>query len=91
MIKIVKVTGVIWLDLYRLQVAFSDGTSGTHNFAKMVALTGSMVEPLRDIELFKKVFVRLGVLTWPNGFDIDAIQLHNEMKEAGELRRDAAE
>jgi hypothetical protein len=33
----------------------------------------------------------MGVLAWPNGFDIDSIQLHREMKAAGELRRDTAE
>ena len=24
-------------------------------------------------------------LTWPNGYDIDAIRLHNDMKDAGKL------
>lgn len=91
MISIVKVTGVKWLDAYRLQVEFSDGTSGAHDFSRMVSLSGPMIEPLRDVELFKKVFIRLGVLTWPNGFDIDAIQLHRRMTEAKELTREAAE
>jgi hypothetical protein len=91
MISIVKVTRVSWMEAYRLHVVFSDGTSGAHDFSHMVALTGPMIEPLKHIELFKKVFVRLGVLTWPNGFDIDAIQLHSEMKSAGELVATAAE
>ena len=32
-------------------------------------------------------------MTWPNGYDWDPIALHDEMKEAGELRPvgDAAE
>jgi hypothetical protein len=34
-----------------------------------------------------------GALTWPNGYDWDPIALHDEMKDAGELRPigDAAE
>ena len=44
-----------------------------------------MVEPLRDPTYFARVFVENGVLTWPNGFDLDPIALHDEMKEAGEL------
>ena len=33
-----------------------------------------------------------GALTWPNGYDWDPIALHDEMKQAGLLRRvDAAE
>jgi len=31
-----------------------------------------------------------GILTWPNGFDIDSIALHMEMKRDGLLRRTAA-
>jgi hypothetical protein len=31
-------------------------------------------------------------LTWPNGYDVDSISLHREMKDAGLLHRsDAAE
>lgn len=44
-----------------------------------------MVEPLKDPRFFKRVFISLGVLAWPNGFDLDAIQLHREMAAAGEL------
>ncbi len=32
----------------------------------------------------------IGVLTWPNGYDADAIRLHSEMTAAGELTATAA-
>ena len=89
--QIVKVVEVEPLGGYRLRVAFSDGSSGEHDFADLVAQAGPMVEPLRDPELFARVFVEMGVPAWPNGFDIDAIKLHMDMAAAGELRRDAAE
>ena len=38
-----------------------------------------------------RVFVELGALTWPNGFDLDPIALHDRMAGAGELNREAAE
>ena len=91
MISIVKVTGVRWVDAYCIYVAFSDGAAGGHDFSDMVKLSGPMVEPLKDVELFKRAFIRLGVISWPNGFDLDAVQLNNEMKDAGELHREAAE
>jgi hypothetical protein len=55
--------------------------------------SGPMLEPLKDEAYFQRVFVEDGVLTWPNGYDWDPIALHDEMKDAGELRRvgDAAE
>ena len=64
--------------------------------ALLAAITeeaGPMLEPLKDVDYFRRVFVEDGVLTWPNGYDWDPIALHDEMKQAGELRPvgDAAE
>ena len=75
---------------YRLAVAFSDGSEGERDFADLIAEGGEMVEPLRDVAFFARVFLDDGVLTWPNGFDLDSIALHQEMKVAGLLRAPAA-
>ena len=75
---------------YRLAVAFSDGSEGERDFADLIAEGGEMVEPLRDVAFFARVFLDDGVLTWPNGFDPDSIALHQEMKAAGLLRAPAA-
>ena len=91
MIQIVKVTAVRPLGDFRLQVWFSDGTSGICDFAAIVAESGPMVIPLRDPAFFARVFISMGVLSWPNGYDVDAIQLHAEMKAAGKLAQQAAE
>ena len=77
---------------YRLEIEFSDGTAGVHDFASVAEKTGAMSEPLRDPAYFARVFIEDGALTWPNGYDWDPIALHDEMKAAGQLRRiDAAE
>jgi hypothetical protein len=91
MFAIVKVVDVRFLGAHRLRFAFSDGSFGEHDFSDLVGATGSMVEPLSDPDFFGKVFVEMGVPTWPNGFAIDAIKLHMDMAAAGELNRDAAE
>jgi hypothetical protein len=90
MIEIVKVADVTPAGDHRLLVRFSDGTFGEHDFKALVGEDGSMVEPLRDPKNFARAFVEMGIITWPNGFDIDSIKLHMDMEEAGELRRDAA-
>lgn len=90
MIEIVKIVGVDAVGAHRLLIHFSDGTFGEHDFAAMAAEPGPMIEPLRDADYFARVFVEMGVLTWPNGFDIDSIQLNREMLAAGELKREAA-
>ena len=46
-----------------------------------------MVEPLREPDFFSRVVLDDGTWTWPNDFDLDAIALHMEMKERGQLRR----
>ena len=90
MIKMVKVIKLEPLDGYRLWVRFSDGSEGIRDYADMIAEGGPMVEPLRDKSFFDKVFIAFGVPSWPNGYDVDAINLHMEMKKAGLLKRGIA-
>jgi hypothetical protein len=88
----IDVIGLKRLGAYRLEIAFSDGSVGIRDFADMVSRDGEMVRPLKDPDYFARVFIEDGALTWPNGYDGDPIELHREMKEAGQLRRtDAAE
>lgn len=90
MIEIVKVIGVKPLGGHRLHLTFSDGAEGERDFADVIAEGGPMVEPLADEATFARVFLELGVLTWPNGFALDSIALHGEMKAAGLLQKPAA-
>jgi hypothetical protein len=90
MIDIIKVIKVEKLGGHRLRLHFSNGTEGERDFSDIIAEGGAMVDPLRDTTVFGRVFIELGTLTWPNGFDLDSIALHDEMKVAGLLRRTAA-
>lgn len=86
---IVKVVAVKPLGGYRLRIGFSDGSEGERDFADVVAEEGVVNRPLADEGMFARVFVQMGTLAWPSGFDLDAIALHEEMGEAGLLRRAA--
>ena len=90
MIEIVKVVRIEKLGGFLLRLCFSDGTEGERDFSDIVIEGGPMVEPLQDPAFFGRVFLELGTLTWPNGFDVDSIALYVEMKKAGALRRSAA-
>ena len=87
----IDVVSVKPLGGYRLRVGFSDGSAGVHDFSSTAARDGEMVQPLKDPAFFARVFVELGALTWPNGFDVDPIALHERMAKAGELTPVAAE
>lgn len=84
-IKMVKARRVRALDDYRLEIAFDDDTVGVADLSDFVHL-GPMTEPLRDPAYFARVFVEMGVPTWPNGCDIDPINQHMMMREAGTLK-----
>jgi hypothetical protein len=85
MLKLVKVVQAKPLGEHRLWLRFSDGREGVRDFSDMLAEGGPMVEPLRDPAFFARVFVEYGVPSWPNGYDVDAIALHQEMEAAGLL------
>jgi Protein of unknown function (DUF2442) len=88
----IDVIGVRVVGDHKLEIEFSDGTIGVRDLAFVREKTGSMAEPLKDHAYFARVFVEDRALTWPNGHDWDPIALHDEMKQAGLLRRaDAAE
>jgi len=50
-----------------------------------------MVAPLKSREYFERVFVEMGAPTWPNGFDLDPINLYIELRDSGALTTAAAE
>jgi Protein of unknown function (DUF2442) len=89
MIEIIKILKIKKLGSFRLYLHFSDGTAGEWDFARIIAEGGTMVERLKSAKYFACVFLQLGALTWPNGFDLDSIALHDEMM-SGALRRTAA-
>ena len=43
--------------------------------------------PLRDALAFKRFFLELGALCWPNGLEFNPASLHKELHEAGKLRQ----
>jgi len=85
--EFVDVVGVEARGGYRLLIRFSNGDAGERDFSDMISEGGPMVEPLRDPGFFARVFIDDGVLAWPNGFDLDTIALHEDMKNAGILRK----
>lgn len=82
MIEFVDVVAVKALGGYRVWVRFSNGQEGVRDFSGLIAGGGEMVAPLKDESLFARVFVHGTVPAWPNGFEIDATNLHMEMQRA---------
>ena len=72
---------------YQLAVTFVDGTSGLADLSVLVSATDAGIfAPLADPAVFEKARVELGVVTWPNGADLDPDWLHEEISRSGEWR-----
>jgi hypothetical protein len=84
-IKMVHARRVKALDGYRLEIVFDDDTMGVVDLSAFVRL-GPVTQPLQDPAFFARVFIEMGVPTWPNGCDIDPINAWMKLEAAGELR-----
>ena len=78
-IKKVKAT-----DNFELICTFDNGIVKQFDLKPLLKRKGSMVEPIKKISFFKRVFLEAGAPTWPNGFDLcpDSIFL-----KADEIKR----
>ncbi len=86
----IDVIGIRKLGSHRIEIEFSDGAVGVHDFSGLLGRAGPMIEPLKDPAYFDRAFIEDGALTWPNGYDWDSTALHEAMTAAGELRKTAA-
>ena len=89
-IDLIKVRRLKRLGDYRLKLWFTDGQAGEWDFSELAQRGGPMVEPFKDPAYFDRVFLEMGALTWPNGYDWSPQALHADMAAAGALVRDIA-
>ena len=64
---LLHVTSVEVLDDFRLYVHFNNGEAGIADL--MPELYGEVFEPLRNPDLFRKVYLTSRTIEWPNGAD----------------------
>ena len=66
---------------YRLAVSFQDGTNGIVDFSSVLtAHQSGIFEALKDKVFFDQVKLELGVVTWPNGADMDPRWMHEQIR-----------
>ena len=75
-----RIKAVTVLPDYRLSVTSNDDTSGIVDMSLLVkSERAGMYSELKDEQLFSRVCLELGVLTWPNGADLDPEWVHDEV------------
>lgn len=83
----IKLVHAGWVADSKIALAFSDGTEGVYDFATLLTRETVLTVPLRDVQMFKRFFLELGALCWPNGLEFNAASLHKELQDAGKLRQ----
>jgi len=63
---------------HQVAIRFRDGLLAELNLADWLSRqTGSMVEPLHAAAFFADMDIDDGVLTWPNGYDLDPVTVRH--------------
>lgn len=63
---------------HQIAIRFRDGLLAELNLAAwLTGQHGTMIEPLHSPAFFADMDIADGVLTWPNGFDIDPVTVRH--------------
>lgn len=75
-----RIHAVSVLPGHRLALTFRDRSTGIADFSGIGTTSKpGIYAPLADLDFFGQVQIELGVLTWPNGADIDPAWLHENL------------
>ncbi len=75
---------------YRLHLWFNDGRNGEWDFSRLADDDRPVAARFKDPAYFARVFLEYGALTWPDGYDLSPVALHDDMTAAGALSLEAA-
>lgn len=86
----IKLTHIEPLAHGRIALSFSDGSHGEWSAEGLLRSQTVLTEPLSDRSFFQRAFISFGSLAWPNGLELSAASLHDELAKAGKLTSAAA-
>lgn len=84
MIKILSATSLHGLVI---RVELSDNSMGDYDLAPLFARKTVLTSAWQDPAFFRRFFIELGALSWPNGLELSAGSIQRRLEEQGKLRR----
>jgi hypothetical protein len=79
-----RVTSVVALDQYRIEVRFADGLHGVADLSALIhSPAAGVFAALQDEALFASVLVDHGAVAWPNGLDLAPDAMHRAIRATG--------
>jgi hypothetical protein len=80
-----RVAAVSFLPGFRLSVRFNDGKEGTVSMSGLIhSLNAGVFAALRDEELFSKVTLNYGAVSWPGDLDLAPDAMYEAICRSGE-------
>lgn len=78
-----RVKALTILPDHRLAVTFQDGTSGIADLSALTTATEcGIYEAIKEPTVFAQARIECGVVTWPNGADLDPAWMYEQLKLA---------
>ena len=77
-----RVTTVMPLPNFRIEVQFVDGTRGLVDMKHFLERECGVFKSLREVETFNQVYVDHGAVTWPGELDLAPDRMHDELSKA---------
>lgn len=71
----INATKVEPTDDFKILIDLEDGRKIEFGMNYIHSENGIVIDPLKDIKNFEKVFIKNGIVTWPTGYDIDPYYL----------------
>jgi hypothetical protein len=79
-----EVVAVRPLPGFQLDVEFADGTRGRFDYSEFIhADDAGVFAALRDVNLFNRVFIEYGAVTWPGELDLAPDAMYDDLKASG--------
>ena len=61
---------------FQVALRFSDGKEGVFDGREVLTRSGPLLDPLRNENFFRRVFIDAGALSWPNRLELSPVRLH---------------
>jgi hypothetical protein len=84
---VIKILSATHLHDFLVRVEFSDSSAGDYDLAPLFARNTVLTSAWQDPVFFRRFFIELGALAWPNGLELSAGSIHRRLDEQGKLRR----
>jgi hypothetical protein len=71
----IKVIEANYKGNFEIALAFSDNSEGIFDGKMLLKHQGPLLDALRDETFFKRFFIDMGALCWPNGLELSPAKL----------------